>query len=324
MSALSWFAGEAAAQAYPRQIELTWQAPSVCPDRAQVLAAIDELTGGNTETEEGGKLTVEAEVLARGDKLVLHLLWRTTNGSAERTAESVRCEDLVRVTALVVALASSPNSTAGGSSSRPLREPEATKRTKREAARAPRRSAPQSSRVRQEDSSLREKPFARGHASLLLDHGSLPRTDVGMALGVSSALGALDVGGDVVFLAPQRKEVAEGAGQFWFAGVGGRACPTLKAGRISVSGCAHVELHMLRGKGQEIDFRQGGFAWFPRFGAGAELRYAVTAQLSLRLIGTGLFAPWRPTFVVEAPERILVHEPDPWAERVGFGLEFRL
>jgi hypothetical protein len=78
--------------------DVTWDAPAGCPDRTQVLAAI--------EAELGRALDVAAvDVAGRVERT--HAGWRVTLrlGAAERVVEARACADLAATGALIVALA---------------------------------------------------------------------------------------------------------------------------------------------------------------------------------------------------------------------------
>ena len=93
-------------QANAAPLELDWSAPPGCPDRQQVLAAIQRLIGA--QGAGAARLSVQGEIVARDETLELKLVWRTGSAQTERLMESASCDELARAAALVVALAADP------------------------------------------------------------------------------------------------------------------------------------------------------------------------------------------------------------------------
>lgn len=325
-------------------LELEWNAPAGCPGAQQVLDAIQRLIGAQG-AEGAAQLSVRGDVVARGQTLVLKLVWRTGNAQAERLMESSNCDELVRAAALVVALAADPSAPRDvGESSESEAASEAPSTRPLVPPRRPPRSAPKRSPVNSapaplsttdagdpttRDSAAEEqqagaarqarRPAVR--AQFALDAGSLPRAAEGVALSATSPLGPVLAQAELAMFIPQRKTVPEGAADLWLGALSLRPCLPWSLARLRLQPCAVAEMDLLVGQGQSVDFRQGGAAWFPRFGVGIEFGYRLSQAIAWVADAWLLAGPWRPTFVLD---EIPVHEPNLLAGRWTTGLELRL
>jgi len=328
-------------------IELAWSAPAACPDREEVLRAIHELAG---ETEEPGgqpEFAIRGEVRAYDGGFLLNLSWRSAAHDAERTMTATTCDELARAAALIVALAVNPSRaepngetpeskrSTGSDAPAPASEPgapggapraQATPATKR--VLAPRVLAP-AERLAVESSDA-ERTWAttapsrrlRVRAEMAVDAGTLPHPGAGLGIGVAVPMGSMAWQAEAFAFGPQTKSIASGGGgKFWMGALALRPCLPL-GDRLRLLPCAVAELELLYARGQGVDFRQAGGAWFPRFGAGAEFTYGLTKRLGV-VAGVWLLAgPFRPNFIVEESEQ--VHRPALFCGRFSVGLDLRL
>jgi hypothetical protein len=334
----------AEAWAKPFALELDWNAPEGCPSAENVLAAIHQLMGA-PEVQGAPTLSVRGDIERHAAALTLKLGWRTDSMQAERTMESSSCDELARAAALVVALAADPGAIQAppaDAASQPLQAAESAMATEKvapeQAATAskaqPARVQPSSfvmaQQAEQVDSSspsdLRPDTSTAARltasAKLALDVGSLPHTAEGVALGFGWRQGPAAIQAEAALYLPQHKSVTEGSAQLWLGTFSARPCFSWSFARLRLAPCAVVELDLLVGQGEGIDFRQRGAAWFPRFGGGVGLGYPLSRQIAWITEGWLLAAPWRPTFVIQ--DVVPVHRPNQLAGRWTTGLELRL
>lgn len=329
-------------------IELSWSAPAVCPDRREVLHAIRELAGETEQSAGEPDFSIRGEVQSQEGGFLLNLSWRSAAHHAERTMTASTCDELARAAALIVALAvnpgrldpkedPSPAAPAGASAgavapvepgaSAPRREP-------LKPAVAPRRAVVQVPAPRSQGPAYEEGDSARGavavapsqsvrpRAEMAMDVGTLPHAGTGVGIGVSFPTSAITLQAEAFAFSPQTKSIATGGGgKFWMGAIAVRPCFSV-GDRFRVLPCVVTELEVLYARGQGVDFRQAGAAWFPRFGLGGEMAYALSKRFGV-VAGIWLLAgPFRPNFVVEETEQ--VHRPAIFSGRSTIGLDLQL
>lgn len=328
------------------QIQLLWSAPASCPDREFVVKSIAELTGG-LRSNSAPALRVRAEIVERAGAFRLQLSWSSGGVQSERIMESRSCSELGRAAALVVAIAADPDAnptdtnsagegagTAGqghgvdaappspgvtGTLSRRRITTPAPPRSSGEPA--PRSAEASRSAVTHASSAGRAAHF-RARGLFAVEYGALPQGAPGAVAGVSAARGLLAASLDIALFVPQQSATTEGTGVFWFGSVALHPCLDPLSGSARVSPCLALDLSAIRAQGEQVDFRRGGLAWFPRFGAGIEFAYAASRRLSLSAGGWLLAAPWRPRFIIG--QSSLVHEPVAMEGRWTTGLTLQL
>jgi hypothetical protein len=328
------------------EIQLVWTAPAACPDREFVVKSVADLTGG-LRSNAAPALRVRAEIVERAGAFRLQLSWSSGGVQSERVMESTSCHELGRAAALVLAIAADPDADPiemnsvgedAGSSSEGNPTPKSPavagtlspRRMTTPAPRVPERSGGDLAQTSSDASSLpaagassaarTARYQARGFFAV--EYGALPQGAPGAVAGVSAARGLLAASLDIAFFVPQQTAVAEGTGVFWFGSLALHPCLDPLSGAARLSPCLALDLSAIRAQGEEVDFRRGGLAWFPRFGAGLEFAYAASRRLSLIAGGWLLAAPWRPRFIVG--QSSLVHEPVATEGRWTTGLTLQL
>ncbi|MGC4087791.1 MAG: hypothetical protein QM756_07820 [Polyangiaceae bacterium] len=298
-------------------IQLTWNAPIGCPDREQVLEAIQDSIGGNPAES---LLLVRVDVARTDARLVLKLVLKTATATSERTMESTSCDELVRGVALIVALAAGPQA-----DTPPDPEPElavpvptASAEARKPSVQAP----PDSVSPPPSASAWSGRPRWAPGARLAFDSSSLPSPGVGAALSSRVDFSGWAAGVEASLLAPQSVTTATGGGRFWSAALALRPCLRVAWSRLVVLPCAVFDLEMMVAKGERVTFIQDGVAWFARFGGGAEVSYSLSRTVAFVMGGWALVAPARPTFVID--NTVPVHSPGWLTGRLTTGLELAL
>jgi hypothetical protein len=337
-AALSFLGPESALAAAP-SIELSWSAPAGCPDREVVLRAIRDLVGESPTPQSPPEFWVRGQIEAHEDVFRLDLSWRTARDHAERAMSAKTCDELARAAALIVALAVNPERSDSATSRATVSnaeqsnaawgsEPSSARSLDERRPPAPLEVTPL---VRPEQLDHVEPP-AKERAGLLrvrlrtqmaMDVGALPRTAVGLGIGAIIPLGLSALQTEALMFAPQSKSIPSGGGgEFWLAAFAARPCLPIERGRVRVMPCLTAELALINGEGEGLDFRDGGAAWFLRFGLGGDVAYALSKQMGLVLGAWLLATPFRPDFFVDETES--VHRPASLGLRSTLGLELGL
>ncbi|MBI2394303.1 MAG: hypothetical protein HYV09_32325 [Deltaproteobacteria bacterium] len=90
-------------------VELTWNAPDSCPDRAYVLAEVARLLG-DVHAADDARVRADAMIVRAGATLRLTLATRVEQAAPwERKLESPNCKALADSAALIIALAVNPS-----------------------------------------------------------------------------------------------------------------------------------------------------------------------------------------------------------------------
>jgi hypothetical protein len=319
----------------------------VCPNRQEVLHAIRELAGETSPSEGAADFSIRGEVQSQASGFQLNLSWRSAAHHAERTMTASTCDELARAAALIVALAVNPDRLDPKDPASDNAAPAST--AVQEAALAPSpppaRREPLRPRV-VEPSAVSQVPpspdrasdepadsargsvqvtrqrRARPRAEIAMDAGTLPHAGAGLGIGVSIPTSSLILQTEAFAFSPQTKSIATGGGgKFWMGAIAFRPCLSL-GGRFRLLPCVVTELDLLYARGQGVDFRQAGGAWFPRFGAGGEMAYGLSKRIGVVAGIWLLAAPFRPNFVVEETEQ--VHRPALFCARTTVGLDLQL
>jgi hypothetical protein len=313
------FADSVAAR--PGKIDLTWNAPIGCPDRESVLHAIVELMG---DAGQASDVSVRADVGRVGAHLVLKLVLKTAASSSERTMEASDCEELARGAALVVALAAGAEPPSQAiNEPKPNDAPAADAAPPAPATQVAATSPPQLDELERDRAGQRSADRSFRAAALFgLDAGSFPHPALGAAIAARYELSRFSAGIETLFLLPQDASTSAGGGRFWGAALALRPCLRWSFSKLTFVPCVVADLEMMVAEGRGVTFREQGIVWFPRFGAGAHLGYAVTRKLSVVTAAWVLAAPARPTFVVDGT--VPIHSPGFFSGRWETGLEFAL
>jgi len=101
------FSGFAAAE-QNRRFDLTWVAPTGCPNPGEVAREIDELVAGSSLTPAKSTIDAQASVSSDQGGFALVLTLRDAEGFHQRRLEAPSCDELGHAAALIVALAIDP------------------------------------------------------------------------------------------------------------------------------------------------------------------------------------------------------------------------
>jgi hypothetical protein len=290
-------------------IDLTWVAPSSCPDREQVLAHVQRLvTKPPSEV-----LQVTATAREQGGKWVVDVGMQGAV-TGKRTLRATSCSSVARATALIVALAIDPQAGARASIEPPAEGPPGVDATPREPgaqedpAQPPRpspsaltpKATPQS-----EAPTLSPNPGIRAFllAGIGVERALLPKL-VGTAnLGVGLAW--RDVRADVVAqLSPGADASLPGplsvGGDFDLAALAIRPCAGHTFSSLALHGCTSVRIARVSGEGMgpglTESYRQ--VAWIAVFEPGAILRVPGRTRFGLELDVNAVVPLTRPEFVI--------------------------
>ena len=91
-----------------RRFDLTWAAPTGCPNPGEVAREIDELVAGSSLTPAKSMIDAQASVSSDQGGFALVLTLRDAEGSHQRRLEAPSCDELGHAAALIVALAIDP------------------------------------------------------------------------------------------------------------------------------------------------------------------------------------------------------------------------
>jgi hypothetical protein len=281
-------------------LSIAWDAPAACPDDAALQAALHRWLELTPEGLENGAVQATARVTPHEGGWQLDLTLVSPGGRQEETLVTERCETLVDVVALKVALAADPTGLMRGlqrAHEQPL----------------------QPARAR-DALSLGVRPVFG------LSAGILPGTANGVA-----AVGSLEGG------ALWRVELGA---QLWFprsvaypglpnvgARVGlvageARACVLPSLGSLTLPICAGIDLGMMSGTGFGVAQVQTSEQLWAALAFGPALRWQLVGPVSLWLQGEALVAITRPAFHMRNLD--LLYRPEPAGAQGWLGIELRL
>ncbi|MBI2394330.1 MAG: hypothetical protein HYV09_32470 [Deltaproteobacteria bacterium] len=307
-------------------VELQWEAPASCPDRANVEARIAKLLQGADASK-----PVRAEARVRQSDGVFHLELVTTRDGVrgERVLDDPSCEALAESAALIVAMAVDPAAAlepSPPSTAAVVAPPSASSAP---AAPIP-PPAPGAAPPPVADASpdvSRGEPRPRPRLVLAAASDALVGVFPNAALGVGASLGVLpaplrfDLGVRWSPRANHALKTPEGAsGAFELVAANARAAWLWSRERWDLGPSLHAEAGVARGRGVGLSQSLEGSAPWLAAGPGvlATLR-AGDVALSAEIVG--LIPLTRPRFVVEGTGT--VHTPAAVALRAGISAEVR-
>jgi hypothetical protein len=276
-------AGVAHARA-AEHIELTYTAPQGCPQRDDVLRAIERQLGAQFSSDT--RLRANARVTERGPQdyeLVIDYSG-SSGSSSDRRVHSESCAAAADAAALLLALALIPTAAAP--------------------APAP---VPSSSRAAGSELGL----------LTLLDSAVLPGIGFGFGLQFGLSLGAWRINLSVAQWLSEQVELtgAQVHLDLWSVDLG--ACYLGSWGAFQAGPCARVEVGRLSGYALGVDAGRPDGARLQAASLGAQARIRLFSPVWL-LVELGLeWIERRPQFVVAGIGA--AHHPDPWGARLGFG-----
>jgi hypothetical protein len=282
-----------------RPPSIAWDAPAECPDDSAVRAAVRRWLEFTPEGLENGAVEATARVQRYPGGWQLDLTLVSPGGRQEETLVAERCETIVELVALKVALAAAPTELMWG-----LDQPPA---------------------------GAQHPPGPRDHLSLALrgvfgvSAGVLPSTAKGFAA-VASLEGRLwrvELGGQLWFSRSTAYSELPDVGAYVGLVAGeARTCVLPHLGSLALPFCAGIDLGMMNGAGFGVPQVRTSHQLWAALAFGPALRFQVVGPLSLWLEGEGLIAINRPTFHMRNLE--LLYEPGPAAAQAWMGVELRL
>lgn len=264
---------------------IEWDAPTVCPDGAELRRRIDELLGG-PPTAAQGRVVVSGEV--RGPEPAWSLRLRIANEAGERVRElpGTSCDELTGIAAVLIAVALDRSD-----------EPEPT-----EPATPPPAATPTTKR-QPAPSSPAARPRRFGAALGVhggVSWGPLPRIAGGVAADVALLIphARVEVGGAFWFPRDTGSHaIGDGSVQLWQVDARGCGVPSWR--RIELLLCAGVQAGAMSGRGRGADHpRTGRLPWLA-----IEVRPGAVFQpiprLGLRLDAALVVPVIRPGFAID-------------------------
>jgi hypothetical protein len=280
------------ASAQATSLELSWTAPSSCPDRAWIEAAVLHLVT-NLPSQ---PLQVTGAVREEGGRWVVDLELRGAV-TGRRTLSATSCGAVSRGAALIVALALDPQASASlaeedsAQPHAPASEPPPPPVV---AAIAP---PPRVEPARAEPPSLRPIFFAGTSADTTL----LPELRPGLMVGggVQWRAFRVDLAVEVAWAAnaslPSRSDVGA---DFMRAGIGLRACAGHSFPWLELGGCAAARGVRIAGEGTGVAESYRNAAYLLAFEPGVLVRIPGNTRAAIELDGAAVVPLARPDFVI--------------------------
>lgn len=279
----------------PRGLSIEWDAPAACPTESAVRAALHRWLELTPEGIEGAAVEAHAHVRPSPDGWQLELTLVSPGGRQEETLVAARCETIVELVALKVALAVNPTGLVQG-----LEETSA-------------------------DATSQARGLVFGARGVFgVGAGVLPGTSVGVAAvgSLESRSWRLELGAQFWFprpsVYPQLPSV--GADVELVAGEA-RGCALPAIGGVVLPICAGFELGVMRAVGFGTAQTRASDQLWAAVVIGPALRWHLVGPMSLWLEGEALLALNRPEFHFR--NLPLLYKPEPAAAQGWAGLEVR-
>jgi hypothetical protein len=283
-----------------RPLSITWDAPAACPDDSALQAALHRWLELTPEGLENGAVQATARVRPHAGGWQLDLTLVSPGGRQEETLVTERCETLVELVALKVALAADPTGLMRGLQQGPPAPPSSAPRAPGELAFALR-------------------------AVFGLSAGVLPGTanGFGAAASLEGRLWRVELGGELWLprstVYPDVPNVGATVGLV--AGEA-RSCVLPSLGRLVVPVCAGLDLGVMGATGFGVAQVRTSQQLWAALAFGPALRLPLVGPLSLWLQGEGLVSINRPEFHMRNLD--LLYRPEPAAAQGWMGIELRL
>ena len=323
-SALAVMAGSARAAGAP--VELWWDAPAGCPERASVAAEIDRVMGG---APSGSGVVAHVAVHHEADWVAV--VTSTRDGqTGERVLHAPSCELLAKATALALALSATTQLPPAEppppvAAPPPVPAASAVEAPRPEPTPSPLPPSPSPSSPAPLDVAAspvpapRHERFAVG-AGPLVDSSVLPHTSLGPTLFVAWRPSRVELEVSAAYLAGQHVSLADrGSATFYLLTTAARAC---YAGRfvVTLAPCVAMELGGLGAQSTGPSTSSAAGLWLaPSFSFRvrwpSEGPFAATGDLGAALALT------RPEYVLDNVRH--VYQTAPLTARAGIGMEAR-
>ena len=287
---------------------IRWTAPAGCPDRDDLVAAVERHLGGPLQAPGRRPLVAEVEVRAEGGAWRLRLTTRGADGDGERELWADTCAEAAEATALVLALAIDPQAVAAAAAVPAPPPALATVAVNRElpplerAAPAPAAAPGAAWR-------------ASAGAAVAGDLGTLPGGGLGGAAALRLWRGrvGLELAGS--YWPTRRAESGPGrGGDIGLWGGGLRLCLA-----APLDACLGVEIGDLHGSAFGVNMPQSGSARWSALSAALARSWRLGGPLGVRVEGELLLGLERPTFFIDGLGD--VHRPAAVAGRLLIGPE---
>ena len=102
----------AAATARAEPATVTWKAPAICPDQAEVREDVERLLGRKLATASEKPFSARGVVSSAENRWQLRLELETAEGVRRRSVEGKSCREVTDAGAVIIALAIDPNARA--------------------------------------------------------------------------------------------------------------------------------------------------------------------------------------------------------------------
>jgi hypothetical protein len=276
------------------RFSLAWEAPAECPDSREVAEAVrawlDQPAAGASAA-----VRVEARVRPRPDGWELDLALATPGGAEHQTLVAARCETLVEVVALKVALAVDPAAL--------LRSLEHAQGASTPAA----------------------SPKLALRGTLGAGLGPLPDTSVFASLGGSVELPGwrLELAGAAWLpRSASYTELPSVGANFTLVTGSARGCIVPAMGTVDFPICAGAELGAMTGSGFGVQHEATSTQLWAAAVLGPAARWALGSSVSFWVAADAVIGIARPAFHMRNLEQL--YRPDPISARAWAGLEVRL
>jgi hypothetical protein len=311
----------------PPRVTLVWRVPAGCPERDAVLARVEQLLGERGATPSGPPLDVREFVTLTSDARFRAELGTVQAGvERSRSFEATTCSEIAEASAVVIALAISPDRDASEPTDARLAMPPIDSPSAAPAAPAP----PPGETPRDTGVNARARPTARAAewrsrvgAGVAADFGTVASSAPGVTVAGGLGYGRyLDLQLRGAFFpersSPLASRPSEGVGLL-LAAVAPLACVAPLELPVELGACAEVDVGYLaaRGFGSPTYYHRG--AWWMAPGGGLTAAYPRRSRFRTRLSADALFPLTRTQFVltnVGVPHQLPVVAP-----RLGVYLE---
>jgi hypothetical protein len=274
-------------------LSIEWDAPSACPGDVAVRAALHRWLELTPEGMQAAAVEAHAHVRPAPDGWQLELTLVSPGGRQEERLVAARCETIVELVALKVALAANPTAVVQGlSAARPPAEP---------------------------------KSLIYGARAVFgVGAGVLPGTAVGLGVvgSVEGPAWRVELGGQLWFPRPSvYPELPNVGADVSLVAGEARGCLLPAIGSVVLPICGGVEVGMMRASGFGAALTRTSDQLWAALVFGPALQWHLVGPLSLWLEGEALLALNRPEFHFR--NLSLLYKPEPAAAQAWSGLELR-
>jgi hypothetical protein len=300
-----------------RAAEIRWKSAG-CDAKAQVAADVEKSLGHTLASVETADFEVTAAQASSKWNMTLVTVDRETGERRARNIEGTTCQDAAAAVAVAISIAVRA---AEDSSTEevPVAEPEQTEPNSPE-QRAP--ALPDRPTKVKAAFSTERSLFGFAAASALVDIGTLPSPAPGFKAGAGIAWKFLTAGIAGGLLAPERRSVVGGGGEFHLAFGVAELCAEQMSAGVKPLACAGLEVGSLGGHGVDVArSRSGSALWLAvDLDVGGRVILSQNFAATVRL---GATLPLnRRKFAFS--DNVQVFEPSAIGARAGLGLDFRV